>query len=43
MYQDKIPAEEPKHSSNDPNFCKALKELHGVNVKIEILKNRLNC
>jgi excinuclease ABC subunit C len=41
LYQDKIPAENIllSHSINNSKlFTKALKELHGVNVKIEVLK-----
>ncbi|HJK85751.1 MAG TPA: excinuclease ABC subunit UvrC [Candidatus Megaira endosymbiont of Stentor roeselii] len=41
LYQDKIPAENIilSHSINDPNlFAKALKELHGIKIKIEVSK-----
>lgn len=41
LYQDKIPAENIilSCSINDPNlFAKALKELHGINIKIEVSK-----
>ncbi len=41
LYQDKIPAENIilSHFINDPNlFAKALKELHGINIKIEVSK-----